>query len=84
MAQQRIKPWIVVVCALVVVVLAIVIVPNFMSSGVAGTVTAVDSTGMATVKTEDGQEHKIQGSGWQVGDTVECDTQDGQVTCQKS
>ena len=84
MAQQRIKPWLIVVVCALLVVLAIFIVPDFMSSGVAGTVTAVDSTGMATVKTEDGQEHKILGSGWQVGDTVECDTQNGQVTCQKS
>jgi hypothetical protein len=84
MAQQRIKPWLIVVVCALLVVLAIFIVPNFMSSGVAGTVTAVDSTGMATVKTEDGQEHKIPGSGWQVGDTVECDTQNGQVTCEKS
>jgi phosphatidylserine decarboxylase len=77
------KFWMVVVGALVVLVLAIIIVPNLMSPGVGGTVTAVDAAGMATVKTEDGQEHKMQGPGWQVGDTVECDTQDGQVTCQK-
>jgi hypothetical protein len=84
MAQQFNKSWIVVVGALVVLVLAIILVPRLMSNGVEGTVTAVDPTGMATVKTEEGKEHKIPGPGWQVGDTVECDTQDGQVTCEKS
>jgi hypothetical protein len=84
MAQQYKKFWIVLVSALVVLVLAIVVVPSLMSSSVAGTVTAVDTTGMATIKTEDGQEHKMQGTGWQVGDKVECDTQDGQVICEKS
>jgi flagellar basal body-associated protein FliL len=84
MAQQHNKFWIILVSAVVVLVLAIVIVPRLMSNGVAGTVTAVDTTGMATVKTEDGQEHKMQGPGWQVGDKVECDTQGGQVTCEKS
>ena len=28
-----------------------------------GTVTEVDATGMATVKTEDGKEHKVKGEG---------------------
>jgi hypothetical protein len=84
MAQQYSKSWIVVIGALVVLVLAIVLVPRLMTSGVAGTVTAVDSTGMATVQTEEGQEHKMQGPGWQVGDKVECDTQAGQVMCEKS
>jgi hypothetical protein len=84
MAQQRIKPWIVMVCALVVLALAIFTVPRLMSGGVEGTVTAVDSTGMATIKTEEGQEHQMQGPGWQVGDKVECETKGGQVTCEKS
>jgi hypothetical protein len=84
MAQQWNKSWIIVVSALVVLVLAIAIGPRLMSNGVAGTVTGVDSTGLATIKTEDGQEHKMQGAGWQVGDPVECETQDGQVTCKKS
>jgi hypothetical protein len=84
MAQQYNKFWIVVGSVLVVLVLAIVVVPSLMSSSVAGTVTAIDATGMATVKTEEGQEHKVQGSGWQVGDKVECATQDGQITCEKS
>lgn len=61
MASQRIKPWIVVVCALVVVALAIVVVPRFMSQSVAGTVTAVDATGKATVKTAEGQEYPDAG-----------------------
>jgi hypothetical protein len=84
MNSRRIKPWIVVVCALVVVALAIVVVPLFMSQGVAGTVTAVDATGTVTIKTEEGQEYQMQEPGWQVGDMVECDTKDGQVTCEKS
>jgi hypothetical protein len=84
MASQRIKSWVVVVCVLVVVALAIIVVPRFTSQSVAGTVTAVDSTGKATIKTEEGQEYQMQGSGWQVGDKVECDTKDGQVTCEKS
>jgi flagellar basal body-associated protein FliL len=84
MDQKYKKSWTVIVGALVVLILAIVIVPRLMSNDVAGTVTAVDSTGMATVKTEDGLEHKMQSSGWQVGDMVECDTQEGQVTCKKS
>jgi hypothetical protein len=78
------KSWLIVVGILVVLGLAIIVVPRLMSTSVAGTITAVDSTGMVTVKTEDGQEHKMQGPGWQVGDKVECDTKDGQVTCEKS
>jgi hypothetical protein len=78
------KSWMVMVGALVVVMLAIDIVPRLMSQSVVGTVTAVDFTGMATVKTEAGQEHKTHGSGWHIGDRVECDTRDGQVTCGKS
>jgi hypothetical protein len=84
MASRRVEPWVVVVCALIVVALAIVVIPRVISQGVTGTVTAVDTTGKATIKTEEGQEYQMQGSGWQVGDKVECDTKDGQVMCEKS
>jgi hypothetical protein len=36
---------------------------------------------MATVKTEDGKEHKVKGEGWKVGAKVECDMKEGMTSC---
>jgi len=46
-----------------------------------GTVTEIDDKGMATVKTEDGKEHKVKGEGWKVGATVQCETKEGKTEC---
>jgi len=46
-----------------------------------GTVTAIDDAGMATVKMEDGQTHKVKGEGWTVGAKVQCETKEGKTAC---
>jgi len=46
-----------------------------------GTVTAIDDKGIATVKTEDGKEHKVKGEGWKVGAKVECALKEGTTSC---
>jgi len=46
-----------------------------------GTVTDVNDKGMATVKTDDGKEHKVKGEGWKVGAKVECETKEGATMC---
>lgn len=71
----------IVVCAGLVTYL--VILPT-ASSGIAGTVTAVDTAGMATIKTDDGQEHRMTGEGWKIGDKVECSTESDKLACKKS
>ena len=51
------------------------------AGGMKGTVTNIDDKGMATVKTEDGKEHKVKGEGWQVGAIVECEQKEGMTSC---
>jgi preprotein translocase subunit YajC len=51
------------------------------AGGMKGTVTNVDDKGMATVKTEDGKEHKVKGEGWKVGAKVECEMKEGMTSC---
>jgi preprotein translocase subunit YajC len=51
------------------------------AGGMKGTVTNIDDKGMATVKTEDGKEHKVKGEGWKVGAKVECDMKEGMTSC---
>jgi len=46
-----------------------------------GTVMGVDDNGMATVKTEDGKEHKVKGESWKAGAKVECETKEGKTAC---
>jgi len=46
-----------------------------------GTVTSVDDKGMATVKTDDGKEHKVKGEGWKAGAKVECESKEGKTDC---
>jgi hypothetical protein len=46
-----------------------------------GTVTQIDDKGMATVKTDDGKEHKVKGEGWKVGAKVDCQAKEGTTTC---
>jgi hypothetical protein len=46
-----------------------------------GKVTAIDEKGMATVKTDDGKEHKVKGEGWKVGANVECEEKEGMTSC---
>jgi len=36
---------------------------------------------MATVKTEDGKEHKVKGEGWKAGAKVQCETKEGKTEC---
>ena len=63
---------------------AYLVIPRSASARVVGTVTAVDATGMATIKTDDGQEQRMTGEGWKVGDKVECAMQDAKMACKKS
>jgi hypothetical protein len=63
---------------------AYLVIPRSTSAGMAGTVTAVDSAGMATIKTDDGQEHRMTGAGWTVGDKVECAMENDKMACKKS
>jgi hypothetical protein len=63
---------------------AYLVIPRFASANMAGTVTAVDTGGMATVKTEDGAEHRMTGEGWQIGDKVECAMENATMACKKS
>lgn len=63
---------------------AYLVIPRSASAGMAGTITAVDSVGMATIKTEDGQEHRMTGEGWKVGDKVECAMENDKMVCKKS
>lgn len=76
------------VCILVVVVClgiaAYLIIPRSASAKVAGTVTAIDPAGIATIKTDDGQEQRMTGAGWKVGDKVECAMQAAKMVCQKT
>jgi len=44
-------------------------------------VTSIDDKGMATVRTEDGKEHKVKGEGWQVGAQVEYEQKEGTTSC---
>jgi hypothetical protein len=39
------------------------------------------SSGIATVKTEDGKEHKVKGEGWKVGAKVDCEIKEGKTAC---
>jgi len=49
-----------------------------------GTVSTVDKKGMATVQTEEGQQHKIKNRGWHVGDKVSCAKKGSSLTCTKA
>jgi hypothetical protein len=51
------------------------------AGGMKGMVTSIDDKGMATVRTEDGKEHKVKGEGWQVGAQVECEQKEGTTSC---
>jgi len=65
-------------------IVAYLVIPPSVAASVAGTVTAVDSAGMATIKTDNGEEHRMTGEGWKVGDKVECAMQDNKMACKKS
>lgn len=54
-----------------------------LASEMVGTVAAVDDKGMATIKTTDGKEHKVQLMGVKAGDKVDCHAQDGKLSCHK-
>ena len=53
----------------------------FAGGMVKGKVVAIDANGMATVKTDDGKEHKVKGEGWKVGANVECEQKEGMTSC---
>jgi hypothetical protein len=82
--MDRKHVYMLVIIVVVCVGLAAYLVIPRSASAVAGTVTAVDTAGMATVKTEDGQEHRMTGAGWTVGDKVECAMENEKMTCKKS
>jgi hypothetical protein len=50
---------------------------------VQGTVAAVDAKGMATIKTTDGKELKVQMAGVKAGDKVDCHVEGGKASCHK-
>ena len=54
-----------------------------LAAGVAGNVTAMDSKGMATVRTSDGKDHQVKvGEGLKlVGLKVECETKQNALDC---
>lgn len=54
-----------------------------VASEMGGTVAAVDDKGMATIKTTDGKEHKVQLMGVKAGDKVDCHAKDGKLSCHK-
>jgi len=58
-----------------------VVASHALAGGMEGTVTNIDSTGMATVKTDDGKEHKVKGEGWKVGAKVACEVKEGKTAC---
>ena len=82
MARKRV--YMLVLIVVVCVGLAAYLVIPRSASAVAGTVTAVDAAGLATIKTEDGQEHRMTGAGWTVGDKVECAMENDKMACKKS
>ena len=63
----------------VVFVLSIIV----LAAEFEGTVSAVDDKGMATIKTIDGKEHKVQIAGVKVGDKVDCHVEGGKTSCHK-
>ena len=82
MARKQVY-MLVIIVAVCVGLAAYLVIPR-SASAVTGTVTAVDTAGMATVKTEDGQEHRMTGAGWTVGDKVECAMENEKMACKKS
>jgi hypothetical protein len=53
------------------------------AADVQGTVAAVDNKGMATIKTTDGKEIKVQMTGVKAGDKVDCHVEGGKASCHK-
>jgi hypothetical protein len=52
-----------------------------MAGGLQGSVTALDSKGMATVHTTDGKDHQVKAEGLKVGTKVECETKNNNLEC---
>jgi len=52
-----------------------------LAAEVEGTVSSVDDKGMATIKTADGKEHKVQMGGVKTGDKVDYHIKDGKMSC---
>lgn len=48
-----------------------------------GTVSTVSKKGMATIKTDEGQQHKIKNQEWQAGDKVSCVKKGAAMSCTK-
>lgn len=49
-----------------------------------GTVSTVDKKGIAIIKTDEGQQHKMKNHGWQAGDKVSCAKKSNAMTCTKT
>ena len=54
-----------------------------LAAEVQGTVAAVDNKGMATIKTTDGKELKVQMASVKTGDKVDCHVEGGKASCHK-
>jgi hypothetical protein len=74
----------IIIAVVCVGLVAYLVIPRSASARITGTVTAVDAAGMATVKTANGEEHRMTGAGWKVGDMVECAMEDAKMVCTKS
>jgi hypothetical protein len=69
------------ICATVVVMMVMLSTVTFAAE-IVGTVSAVDDTGMATIKTTD-EELTVQMPGVKVGDKVDCHPKGGKMSCHK-
>jgi hypothetical protein len=70
------------ICATVVVMMVMLSTVTFAAE-IVGTVSAVDDTGMATIKTTDGKELTVQMAGVKVGDKVDCHPKGGKMSCHR-
>ena len=68
------------ICAAVVAAIMLVSTLTF-GAEIAGTVSAVDEKGMATIKTTDGKELQVQMTGAKAGDKVDCHSKGGKTSC---
>ena len=65
------------------VIVLVMLATMALAAEVQGTVAAVDDKGMATIKTMDGKEIKVQMAGVKAGDKVDCHVEGGKASCHK-
>lgn len=63
--------------------LVLITIASLAIAGTPGTVISVDSKGMATVETADGQTLRVKVAGAQIGDRVDCAQKAGKTECKK-